>query len=276
MTPTLRANRVPAGLFDGAFVRDWVGPVSMLWHIDGEEPFEAEGTIVEHFTDIDGERVRWWCPDPRIRLDNRSPVFLYLNLARPESRWQVARVMVRGVRCGGGSRCPGTDPLYALGPCPVGGEGCDGYLLRPTPTYHLLTRAESPTGHDLGDAVAAELVGCQVGRVVAGLGGVKGVLGLLNHYGERKVLIGEFVGYAVRRPYHGLGGAALSEARRRDGKRGRPWTWRVGEQHGEGAEAECVTAADRAALAHGFALQNPDGTVTCPWPELHAAGGSDV
>jgi hypothetical protein len=262
LLPTLRANRVPANLFDGAFVRDWFG-------------------VAERLTMDDREwRLTAWTP---ANADDDLARFR-LPTDRPESRWQVARVMERGVRCPVG--CPDRHEVHAaipatvhragdafaraLGMTPCGCQG-SGWLLRPTPTYHLLTRAESPTGHNLGDAVAAELVGCQVGRVVAGLGPIAGVLGKwLVHHHERDR---SWTRHLVIDLHHQGGGLWARDTLQGDHGwqcslvPGVDTIWLQGPETGP----EGMAAVDRAALDHGFALQNPDGTIVAPWPEVSDA-----
>jgi hypothetical protein len=160
------ANALP-GLLTG-----WRGPVSMDWHIDGEGPFVAEGVVLSTHAALDGERVVWYCDDPRIHRDNRSPMFLRLDLRRPEVRSQIARVLAAGQRepC---ERCDrGGAGCYE---CVMGGDR-PPWLRKPAPIWHLLPTTEGGTLPAGGDQHAPGLVACSVARVAAGLAPVVGVV----------------------------------------------------------------------------------------------------
>jgi hypothetical protein len=163
-TEYVMANALP-GLLTG-----WRGPVSMDWHIDGEAPFVAEGVVLSTHTALDGERVVWYCDDRRIGRDNRSPVFLRLDLRRPEVRSQIARVLASPVcpRCGGTSK---VETIYGCPDCSETGKRT------PTPIWHLLPTTEGGTLAAEYAAHSAALIACSVARVAVGLGVVRGVLG---------------------------------------------------------------------------------------------------
>lgn len=244
---TLRAHHVPGDLWPDVLAGDYHGPVSMRWHIDGEAPFDAEGTVVEHFTDRDGPRVLWWSPDERIGLDNRSPVFLRLPLHRPEARAHVARLMAGGL---------------------------DG-ARRPAPAWHLLSPDESPTGLPAALAKhAAELLACHVARVAVGLEGVLCAAGAYATFRRPKF------------NYAGRGVERVSTCQRykvlvyepQDGQT--PGGWYVtgpglADIRGPETGPAGMAAADRAALTAGFALAT-DAGIVAPWPNIEGGEVRDA
>lgn len=95
--PPLLPTRVPAWVPDDrlALIEDWVGPVEMDWTactFTSEETWRARGVIRSTYREEDGDlRVRWYCDDPRIGCDDRSAMFLELDLTRAEVRDRVVR-----------------------------------------------------------------------------------------------------------------------------------------------------------------------------------------
>lgn len=66
-------------------------PVAMWWNINDGEPFIVRGTVVQMLDSPgDDERVLWWCPDPRIQLDNRASLFLEIDLLHKTGRCHAA------------------------------------------------------------------------------------------------------------------------------------------------------------------------------------------
>jgi hypothetical protein len=279
LTPTtlasLQARYVPAdawpGVLDGT-------PLRAVWHTPPrygipERPRDGTEVIVTGAPVPRGETGALWAPYllPGSWGEDWAPLTcLHLPLTRPEARHRLAVVCAAGVRC----------PKWvsaSFGACGYVGDGdvgfvryrngCPtcrgtGYLLPPAPAWHLLPRAEvGDAGHDYGDEVAAVLLGCHVARVLAGVGGVRGVLG-------------RWEGSYMRESVAGIKADSFVV--------GSGWGFRTVNLHASPANGtrgpetglEGMAKADAAALEAGLALVDPaaPGGVRVGWPEASAEG----
>jgi hypothetical protein len=177
-------------------------------------------------------------PDPLVRL----------SLTLPEARAQFVSAAARGLRCVECSATAGRDSAC---------KG-SGYLRRPTDLRHLLADGLGTLPADLA-RFAPELLACSAERMARGLGPVAGVLRPWETCGLYDVRRGPWKFACIIGNRSNSDGWNLYVPPVRDFYGATP--------HLSGPEIgpEGRAAADRAALAAGFALVNADGIV-CPWP----------
>lgn len=243
---------IPADLFGSALLDGWCGPK------ESRCGFCGSGDIRLSCSYCGDSTYDHTCNDG-CRVCGGAPV-LVLPLARPECRLRVAAVLAAGERC---RSCGGAATVA----CGTGGSEVpclrctDGYLRQPAPCWHLLPQSEvGPEGLPPELAPhAPELVACHVALVLAGR---PGIVGVLDKWGEerwvwfRNGLEGHqrvWVYKTADDVEDGGDGWALGRPSKATPK---------GPETGDAGRA----CADAAALAHGYALRNPDGLV-CPWPE---------
>lgn len=236
-------DHVPGDLFpdllDVAPGVPWIGPCSVRW-LGGHwlTGCTAFGRSMSGILTIDE------CGDT---LGARPASELHLSLTRPEGRHQLARVLAAGRRCA----CPScthedahvewdTNALLCrecdeANGCVV----CDGtgYTRKPAPVWWMLPESEGGKIPAVRSDWSPGLLACSAHRVKAGLEAVVGIAGVWRLFDDGRWIRTSIEGTPLPYPYH----FSRDEA----GK----------------------VVADADALALGWALTNPEGTLTLPWPE---------
>lgn len=225
---------------DDVILRGYCGPCDR-YQLDWEEGvvvavFEAQADVC-----LFGYGLLLRTPFTLIRFDlTLSPV-----------RDHIARVMAEGVGC---PRCHGDgtipDPMQIHPPMCQDCSGF-GYLLPSAPIEHLMDRHGSRlTAAQSAACVAWSYRSWRVGGPV-----LRGVIRPRSVFYQGNGWLGAH-GYTVK-------GAPDSRVTKRT------WGWRIGPGNiplasGPETGSEGRACADRAALAHNFALINDDGSVTTP------------
>ena len=249
------AAYIPA---DDVILRGYCGPCEIQIRMDDEGPPDW---MIAACVGGGVERAFW--ADQTVLVADRFYVRLYqlsvvrLDPALAPVRDHIARVMAEGVRC---PRCHGDgtipDPMQIHPPMCQDCSGF-GYLPPPSPIEHLLDRPGSRlTADESAACVAWSYRSWRVGGPV-----LRGVIApyydaIDNGWGRVDCVgAGVSVGVYPRARENGQGWRVIFH-----GTDDTPDIEVSGPETGPDGRA----CADRAALAHNFALLNDDGSVTTP------------